>query len=128
MARYRLTLPARHERIARALLDAVRAAATVRDLPRARRLLAAARAAIPAEAGERFVREADELAAELGPARAAPTPRPTPEPTPSPKPEPEPEPEPETETETETETGTETDRDTAQPRPTGTYGSGQGWD
>jgi serine/threonine-protein kinase len=79
VARYRAVLPARHERIARALLDASDAAAGLRDLRRARALLADARAAIPNEAGARFVREADDRARAL-----APKPKPTPQPQPQP--------------------------------------------
>ena len=112
IARYRATLPARHERIARAFLDAASAAAALRDLPRARSLLASARAAIPAEAGDRFVAEADALAATLGP---KPQPKPKPSPvaeteTVAPKPKPKPVP-------------VKLPKDI----PTGTYGSGQSW-
>ncbi|MEZ4401280.1 MAG: serine/threonine-protein kinase [Kofleriaceae bacterium] len=70
--RYRVTLPARHARLTRALLDATRAALGLGDRAGAARSLAAARAAIPAEAGLPFVREADELAATLA---AVATPR-----------------------------------------------------
>ena len=121
VVQYRAALPPRHERLARALLDASDAAAGLGDVRRARALLAAARAAIPEEAGERFVREADERAVALAPkaARAEPA---TPEPEVEPKVEPEPKPElkPELKPEPKPE---------PKPKvPVGTYGSGQGWD
>jgi tetratricopeptide (TPR) repeat protein len=60
VARYRAVLPARHERLARALIDASDAAVGAGDVRRARVLIAEAKAAIPEEAGERFVKEVEE--------------------------------------------------------------------
>ena len=104
---YREVLPARHERIARALLDASDAAAGQGNLPRARALLAEARAAIPDEAGDDFVQEADMRAAALAPRPRVRPPPPGPEPKPPPTDEPAP---------------------TKPARKLGTYGSSQGWD
>jgi tetratricopeptide (TPR) repeat protein len=118
---YREVLPARHERIARALLDASDAAAGLRDPARALSLLTEARAAIPTEAGDRFVREADERESALTkpPRRPRPLPRSPPPPSP-PRP-------------TIGKHGTKPGESLGSgpatvPQNLGTYGSSQGWD
>ena len=120
IAGYRTQLPARHERLARALLDAAEAAARAGDHREARARLAEARAAIPdGPESDALVREAAALAGRLvAVARPAAPPPPPPPPTPptpptivAPPPAPAPPP-----------------THAPQRRGGGTYGSAQGWD